>query len=314
MTDVAAVLRAPAGAVAPADAAPTMSVLVPVFNGADTVGEALESVLTQDPPPTEVIVSDDGSEDELDAALRPFADHIRIVRGPNAGLATARNRAAAVAEGELLALVDADDVWLQGRAEVLGEAARLRPDLDVITTDAHVARDGRRDDDTYYDIRDFPVDDQVDGILRASFVFGAAAIRRASFERVGGYDPRARYAEDWDLWLRLLTSGGRAGLVDLPLYEYRRRPDSLTGRRVELAAGVLAALVRARELPLTPAQRRVLARTEATWRLKAARAAAAAGDRRRFALAARAATAPGVRPVDRARVLARAVLPPRPTP
>jgi glycosyltransferase involved in cell wall biosynthesis len=310
--DLHEVLRAPPGPGGPPAAqVPSMSVIVPVYNGATTVGEALESVFAQQPTPSEVIVSDDGSEDDLAGALRPFGDRVRVVRGPNAGLATARNRAAAIATGELLALLDADDVWLPGRAAVLAEAARIRPDLDVVTTDAFVVRERGRDVDTYYHTRSFPVDDQPGEIVRASFIFGAAAIRRSAFARVGGYDARARYAEDWDLWLRLLTTGSRAGLVDVPLYEYRRRSDSLTGRRVDLALGVIDALVRARSLPLTASQRQALGATESEWRLRAARAAIAAADPRRFRLALRLAATPGAAPADRIKVLARLALPPR---
>lgn len=303
---IAGVLRAPAprrGGVDAADA--TLSVLIPAFNAASTIGEALESVLLQVPAPHEVVVSDDGSEDDLAAALRPFGSRIAIVRGPNAGLATARNRAAAASTGSLLGLLDADDVWLPGRAAAFLEAARLRPDLDVVTTDAWVVEDGRRDDQTYYGRRTWSSEDQVDAILRASFIFGAACIRRAAFERVGGYRPGARFAEDWDLWLRLLVSGSSAGLVAVPLYEYRRRPGSLTRRKVELAVGAADVLARARTLPLTARQRGVLRATEGSWRVKAADAARSTGAAERRRLALRAIRARTVPARDRLRLAAR---------
>ena len=166
---------------------PRVSVLVPAYDAAATIGNALESALAQSPSPHQVVVSDDGSRDDLDAALRPFRRRIIVVRGPNGGLAVARNRAAAAADGELLALLDADDVWLPGRLEALVTAAARRPDLSVITTDAVVVRDGAPDPDTYYATREFPVADQEVGILRNSFIFGAGAIRRSAFEAVGGY-------------------------------------------------------------------------------------------------------------------------------
>jgi glycosyltransferase involved in cell wall biosynthesis len=309
--DVPAVLRAPSSRCAPADRAPTLSVLVPVFNGAETVGDALESLLSQRPEIDQVIVSDDGSEDDLQRALAPFLDWISVVRGPNAGLAVARNRAAAVASGSLLGLLDADDVWLPGRAAALKEAARLRPDLDVITTDALVVSGGRTDEVTYYGVRGWPEGDQVDAIVRSSFIFGAAAIRRDAFTAAGGYDERAQFAEDWDLWLRLLAGGSRAGLVDAPLYEYRRRPESLTRRRVDLAVGVIAVLERARTLPLTDGQRKALRATEAEWRVRGARRATDAGDPRRWRLALSAACRPGVPARSRLEVLARLARGPR---
>jgi glycosyltransferase involved in cell wall biosynthesis len=303
--DVPAVLRAPTAPFAPDDQAPTLSVLVPAYNAASTIGDALESLLSQRPAIEQVVVSDDGSEDDLDRALAPFRDWITVVRGPNAGLAVARNRAAAVASGALLGLLDADDVWLPGRAAALREAARLRPDLDVITTDALVVSDGRAEAQTYYGKRGWPAGDQVDAIVRASFIFGAAGIRREAFDAVGGYDERARFAEDWDLWLRMLARGSRAGLVDVPLYEYRRRPNSLTRRRVDLAVGVVAVLERAHALPFTAAQRSALRRTEGEWRVRSARRAIDQRDPRRLRLALSTAAAHGVRARSRLSVLAR---------
>ena len=263
---------------------PTLSVLIPAYNDTGTIGEAIESALTQRPAPLEVIVSDDGSEDDLSSVLAHFDDHIRVVRGPNRGLATARNRAASTAVGELIGLLDADDVWLPGRAEALTEVAAARPDLAIVTTDAWVTQDGAPDPASYYGLRHFEVDDQQEYILRENFIFGAGAIRADALAGVGGYDPAARWAEDWDLWLRLLFSGHRAGMVRVPLYEYRRRTGSLSNRKVDLALGVLSVLDRARSLVTSERHAAVLARTEREWRVNAARFARQSRDPRRRSL------------------------------
>lgn len=269
--------------VAPVDRGPvpTLSVLIPAYNAADTIGEALESVLTQRPAPLEVVVSDDGSEDDLTGVLAGFGGRVRVVRGPNRGLATARNRAAAAARGELLGLLDADDVWLPGRAAALTQVAAARPDLCIITTDAWVTQDGKPDPASYYGLRHFEVDDQAEYILRENFIFGAGAVRARALAQVGGYDPAARCAEDWDLWLRLIHSGHRAGMVDAPLYEYRRHTGSLSNRKVDLALGVLAVLERARPLVSDGRHAAVLAQTGREWRVSAARFARQARDARR---------------------------------
>lgn len=282
MTDWPALLAAPAPErpVEPGPL-PTLSVLIPAYNAAGTIGEAVESALTQRPKPLEVVVSDDGSEDDLDSALVGFGARVQVVRGPNRGLATARNRAAAAARGELLGMLDADDVWLPGRAAALTQAAAWRPDLSIVTTDAVIVRDGRTEAGTYYAARTFEVGDQAAGVLRSNFVFGAGAVRAQALADVGGYDPLARWAEDWDLWLRLLLRGHRAGLVQAPLYEYRRHASSLTSHKVDLAVGVLAALERARPLVAGPGQLAMLAATERRWRCKAARASVLGADPRR---------------------------------
>ncbi|MGY1609580.1 glycosyltransferase family A protein [Geodermatophilus sp. SYSU D00700] len=262
--------------------------LVPAYNAADSIGEALESALSQKPEPLEVIVSDDGSEDDLGRVLAGFRRRISVVRGPNRGLPTARNRAAAAARGELLGLLDADDIWLAGRAAALTEAAAARPDLSIITTDALVVRNGISDPHSYYGVRHFEVVNQEHAILRNNFVFGAGAIRTSAFSAVGGYDPAARWAEDWDLWLRLILRGHHAGLVQAPLYEYRQREDSLTARTVDLALGVLTVLQRARVLVHDDVHVAALTRTEREWRAQAVHNAWARSDprRRRLALAA----------------------------
>lgn len=266
--------------------------------------------MSQTPAPFEIIVSDDGSTDNLAGALRPFRSRVRVVRGPNGGLAAARNRAAAASAGELLALLDADDVWLPGRVQAFRKAAAARPDLAVLTTDAVERKAGVLSPGTYYATRLFPVSDQQVSILGSNFIFGAGAVRAAAFKAVGGYHAGARYAEDWDLWIRLLLSGHRAGLIDQPLYEYRRRSDSLTGQKVELALGVLALLGRARTLELSSQQRRQLRLTEQEWREAAARAARRIADPRARGLALRAAAGTRATPRARVRFGAAALLPP----
>jgi glycosyltransferase involved in cell wall biosynthesis len=288
---------------------PRVSVLVPAYNAADTIGESLESALTQRPEPEEVIVSDDGSEDDLGASLAPFGDRVRVVRGPNGGLAVARNRAAEVATGELLCLLDADDVWLPGRVAALKSAAAQRPDLSIITTDAVESRDGVMTPGTYYGIRTFATEKQELAILRDNFIFGAGSVRASAFRSVGGYRVGTRYAEDWELWVRLLLAGHRAGLVDEPLYEYRRRADSLTGRTVDLGLGVLDLLARTAASDLTAEQSRQLRLTRQEWRRTVASAAYRNRDPRGRGHALLAAGGVGLRPGDRLRLAAKAVLP-----
>lgn len=290
---------------------PLISVLVPAYNAAATIGEALESVLTQVPPPFEVVVSDDGSSDDLERALQPFRKRVTLVSGPNGGLAVARNRAAEEARGDLLALLDADDIWLPGRVAALRAAAAARPDLSILTTDAVESREGARTPSTYYGLRSFATEQQELAILRDNFIFGAGAVRAQAFRSVGGYRAGARYAEDWDLWVRLLLGGHQAGLVDLPLYEYRRRSDSLTSQRVDLALGVLELLARTRSSPLDDPQRRQVRLTEQRWRETAASAAYHSDDRRARALAVRAATGPGAPARARLRFGVAALLPRR---
>jgi glycosyltransferase involved in cell wall biosynthesis len=212
----------PAGRVVPR-AAPSFSIAIAAYQAAETVGSAVESALAQTVPAREVVVCDDGSTDDLLGALEPFRDRIVLVRlSENRGEAAAKNAAAAKTTGDFVAFLDADDFYYPERLEALGQLAAARPDLDVLTTNAEVEVDGEVVGRYYPDIASFPVDDQALGVIEsASAIFGAAAVRRSTFVAAGGLPEELRSADDWDLWLRLVLSGSRIGLVDEALYRYR---------------------------------------------------------------------------------------------
>ncbi|MGA2565115.1 MAG: glycosyltransferase family A protein, partial [Steroidobacteraceae bacterium] len=89
----------------------TISCIVPVFNGARFLGEALDSILAQTLPPTEIIVVDDGSIDATAEVAAAYAPRVSVVRQANAGPASARNRGIDLATGEFISFLDADDLW-----------------------------------------------------------------------------------------------------------------------------------------------------------------------------------------------------------
>ena len=107
---------------------PTFSVLIPAFQAADTIAEAIESALSQITPPLDVIVCDDGSTDDLASAIAPYRDRIEFIRKEHGGGASALNGAAASARGDFVAILDADDVYAPERLDALGDLAAARPD------------------------------------------------------------------------------------------------------------------------------------------------------------------------------------------
>ena len=256
---------------------PSFSVLVAAYNVAGFVAEAVESALGQTRPPLEVIVCDDGSTDDLDGALAPFRNRIELLRKENGGEATAKNAAARAANGDFVVILDADDVYLPGRLAALGDLARTRPDLDVLTTDATLELDGEPVRRCYTPELPFEVDDQRSAILRRNFVFGLAAVRRERFLAAGGFDESIRYATDWDLWARLILDGSRVGCVLEPLARYRLRAESLSGSRPNLLAGRVRVLEKAAEHPsLSPDERRTVTASLALERQRLALAEARA--------------------------------------
>jgi glycosyltransferase involved in cell wall biosynthesis len=238
---------------------PTFSVIVAAHDVADVIGDALASLESQTVAPLEVIVCDDGSTDDLDRALEPFAEDIVLVRKSHGGEASAKNAAARAARGDFLLILDADDVYLPRRLEALGDLARLRADLDVLTTDAYLVVGDRRVRRVYDGGWEFETVDQARAILQRNFVFGLAAVRRERFREHGGFDEAIRWTTDWDLWLRMILDGSQVGAVAEPLALYRLREGSLTARRKDLALGKIMTLEKAARNPaLGSAHRAVL--------------------------------------------------------
>src|SRR5439155_21073872 len=163
--------------VEPAGERPTFSVIIPAYQAADSVGGAIESALAQTLAPDEIVVCDDGSTDDLDAALAPYLDCIVLVRKENGGVASALNAAAARATGDFLVVLDSDDAYLPTRLEAMSALASARPDLDVLSTDALLEVEGRTVARFYTKAQPFPVEGQREAILDRCFLF-APAVRR----------------------------------------------------------------------------------------------------------------------------------------
>jgi glycosyl transferase family 2 len=258
---------------------PAFSVVIAAYAAADTVPEALESLLVQTVPAREIVVCDDGPDDDLAAALAPFRERITFVRQQHAGEGAAKNNAAAHARrGDFIVFLDADDTFLPTRLEALGELAAARPDLDILTTDAFLEIDGEVVRRCYEAGWTFEANDQRGAILERNFVFGQAAVRRTRFLESHGFDPSISHGTDWDLWCRMLLDGSRVGLVNEPLARYRLRRNSLSADRTALLEGRCRVLERAASREdLTPDEYR--------------RVQAGLATQRRNALLARASTA-----------------------
>jgi GT2 family glycosyltransferase len=253
---------------------PTFSVVVAAWQAASTIGAALDSVQQQSEPPLEVIMVDDGSTDDLAGSLRRFGDAVRLVRIEHRGPSVARNVSVDLAHGEFVVILDADDRWEPERLGRLGDLAAARPDLEMLTTDAwFLVGDRRRG--RFCEANPFEVADQAAEILRRNFLFGHLAVRRETWHRFGGMDPSLSQAEDWDLWLRMLVGGCRAGCVLEPLADYRIHGSSASADRSGSLRARVQVLDRAEaRMPLTDAQRRVLNEARTLYRRRAALARA----------------------------------------
>lgn len=204
-----------------------VSVVIPTYQAARFVGDAIESVLSQTLPPDEVIVVDDGSTDSTQDVLAAFGPRLRVIRQPNSGVAAARNRGAADATSDHLAFLDADDTWLPGKLARQVERLVTRPEIVASFTETLFVdeRDG-----TERHVRYRNDGDMVRTLLLEGCVIGnnsSVLVRRSVFDDVGGYDVATSQSADWDLWLRL-AERGPFDLVREPLVRYRVHGSSMS--------------------------------------------------------------------------------------
>ena len=202
-----------------------VSVIIPTYNRANRVLDAIASALAQTYRQLEVIVVDDGSTDTTEAALAPLTDRIRVVRQANGGPSVARNRGAAEASGQIVAFLDSDDRWMPDKIErQVALMRRAGPRMCCCVCNATVkGADGRTLGHTFDRARikfDFAEGEWTnpEEVLATRFLLfnQVVAIRRDAFDRVGGFNPALRILEDYELSLRL-ASVGNWGVIREPL-------------------------------------------------------------------------------------------------
>lgn len=265
---------------------PTVSVIMPAYNVAEYLAEALESALAQTFTDLEILVVDDGSTDGTAGIARRFAARdarVRLLPQPHGGLSRARNTALQGARGRVIALLDADDLWDPGFL-----AAQLRlldaSGVDIVTGNALElggSRDGKPSR-PFPDRRPTPALATI--IADTEAVFIMSVFRRDLVAQIGLFDEALQSNEDYDYWLRAAVVGKTFARNDCPLGHYRRRSNSLSASEIRMRQGVLAVyrklrptiLDRPHELGLLDRQ---VERTSMDLLAAEARAAIEAGDR-----------------------------------
>lgn len=247
---------------------PLLSIIIPAYNVAGYIGEAIESVLQQDFSQYEIIVINDGSLDtpELERVLEPYSDKIIYLRQENAGISAARNAGLRIARGELIALLDADDVWLPHKLTTQMEFMSKRK-YDMVSADALLFGESPWPEGATF-MDKSPCDEEevtFMGLLdmRCGVVVSTVVLRKDVLTRVGGFDEEDRnITEDYDAWLRLARNGVRIGFDRKILAKYRYRSDSISAKRIKLHEAALRVLDKVRiNMDLTPTETAALERT-----------------------------------------------------
>jgi glycosyltransferase involved in cell wall biosynthesis len=183
-----------------------LSVIIPAYNRCRVIGAAVQSVLQQQLPTRdwtcEIIIVDDGSSDDLEQALAPFGEHVRLLRhAKNAGAAAARNTGIEAASGEYVALLDSDDIWLPGK--VIQQVAAMQQYGWGASCTAFMLVEP--------DCREVVAPDLATQAISLSEVVWGCMVspgstlmcRRSLFASVGPFDTALTRLEDWDWLLRL---------------------------------------------------------------------------------------------------------------
>jgi glycosyltransferase involved in cell wall biosynthesis len=209
-----------------------VSVVVPCFNGARYLREAIESALAQTYSPIEVIVVDDGSTDESAAIAQSFGDAVRLVRQPNSGLSAARNMAIKVSRGAYVCLLDADDVLLPDCIE--RRMGLIDPSIGIVTGNYRNIGPSGEALPTPDERRVMPEGELFYAVARRNWGPPAGwLIRRDAIQKVGGFDPLLLSCEDWDFLLRLSLHFGMA-YDAAPGVLYRITPGSMTRNHLRM--------------------------------------------------------------------------------
>jgi teichuronic acid biosynthesis glycosyltransferase TuaG len=251
---------------------PRVSVIVPAYNAERYLPETLASVEAQTYDDWEVIVSDDASTDGTPHAVAAFGGRVKLVSASsNSGIGSARNLAIKASKGELLAFLDADDLWLPDYLErqvaLYDDSARVADDVGIVACDARIlGPDGYRSQ-TYMEAVRFPQEVTLTRLLSSNPIFVSALCPTAIVEEVGCFALDLVGTEDYDLWLKIVERGYRVVANRQPLAVYRLTPGSVS---TDINRGTAAlertyrrALERGR---LTRRQRRIARRSVRFWR------------------------------------------------
>ena len=198
-----------------------VTVVVPSYNMAHFLPQAVESALGQSYPHLEVQIIDDGSTDETPRVVRQWDGNprVRVHRQANGGLSHARNQGIALGRGNFIALLDADDIWLPEKLALQMPLFDGRPEVGVVYSGFdRMDRDGRSEPKGPHRMHRGRISGR---LLIENFVpASSAVVRRECFERHGGFDTALRTGEDYEMWLRL-SAHYQFDYVEQPVMRYR---------------------------------------------------------------------------------------------
>ena len=217
--------------------APLVSVIIPTYNSANFLPEAVASLRAQRHAPLEIIVVDDGSTDNTARVVRELGGGLRYTYQPNGGPAAARNTGLALARGPVLGFLDADDLLAEGALAALLAPLLHDPAVEVVhgQTQVLVLRAGARVGPPRFEPFAYP--------FHGAFL-PSLLVRRTAFEKVGLLDTTFTQSEDVDWFLRVREHGLEVALVERVVLYYRKHQTNITRKFGPHPGGMLRAFKR----------------------------------------------------------------------
>jgi len=210
---------------------PKVSIIIPNYNQTKFLREAIQSALNQTYKSFEVIVIDDGSTDNCREVVSDFGDKVRYIWQENKGLGGARNTGINAAQGELIGLLDADDLWKPIFLEKMVSLASQNPDAGVFYCSAQAIDEETNELPQIFGGPARPPEIMYWTLLRANFIIPSTVLMRRSIVLAAGLFEQILQSvhgcEDWDLWLRILPEHKFIGTSDC-LVRYRIHGSSLS--------------------------------------------------------------------------------------
>lgn len=241
-----------------------ITVVIPLYNAAQCVSRAIDSVLAQSFSDYEIIVVDDGSIDNTSQVIERYGGKVRYIRQDNAGPAAARNRGISEAKGQWIAFLDADDEWLADKLLLQMEILKRNPELKWCGSNFAMELDGNKRPAVNPDIirktlagRDYFENyfrDSIKGHSPTAIITSTITlvIHKSVFDQTGLFDTSLVRQEDYDMWVRIACRFPQMGYIAEPLaVAHLGMADSvMTQRRLEEKRGLLYRQTTAKHLEL----------------------------------------------------------------
>lgn len=216
---------------------PKISVVIPTYNRAGCVGDAIDSVLSQTYADYEIIVVDDGSTDETRKTLERYGDRIRYIHQENAGVSAARNRGIMEARGEWVAFLDSDDEWLPEKLSMQMECLSRHPDVIGLVCDVEIVMGEQTR--KLFEIRNYLGHSGCQrnvrpliSVLNSMFATPSWVFKKQAIEAAGFFNEGISLYEDLEFSTRIALQGSW-GIVSQALVRvFRKTSDSLSAQHV----------------------------------------------------------------------------------